>query len=112
MFVTAADAGHAALYEDSGDGYEFEQGQFGRTEVQCRVAAGSITLEFGAQAGAFDPQRQSVELDVRGVQRPTQVLVDGSAVDGWEHADGRVLLKLPWTRAARSVEIRAALARV
>ena len=110
VFAAAADAGHAALYEDSGDGYDFEHGQFGRTELMCRVAAGSITFELGAQAGSFDPARQRVELDVRGVAQPTQILVDGIANESWEYADGRLLVRLPWTAAARTVEIRAALA--
>ena len=107
--VAAGQAGQASLYEDSGDGYEFEHGQFGRTDVTCRVAAGSIAFAFGAQEGLFDPVRETVELDVRGVERPRQVLIDGVAIDSWEHADGHLLVKLPWSTAARTVEIQAAM---
>jgi alpha-glucosidase len=108
VFVAAAEAGQASLYEDSGDGYAFEHGQFGRTSAICRVAAGTIALEFGAQAGAFDPVRETVELDVRGVDRPGQILVDGIAITTWDHADGRLVVRLPSRSAARTVEIRAA----
>ncbi|HLZ31312.1 MAG TPA: TIM-barrel domain-containing protein [Chloroflexota bacterium] len=107
--AAAADAGQAAMYEDGGDGYAFEQGRFGRTEVTCRVAAGSIAVEFGHQTGAFDPHRQTVELDVRGVARPVQVLVDGVATTTWEHADRRLTLRLPWSTAARTVAIHTAI---
>jgi alpha-glucosidase len=109
VFVAAADAGQAELYEDSGDGYAFEQGQFGRTQLRCQVGAGSIRISLGAQAGSFDPQRLLVELDVRGVERPGRVLVDGVVTDAWAHADNRLQIRLAWSLAARTVEITAAI---
>jgi alpha-glucosidase len=108
VFAAAAEAGQAELYEDSGDGYAFEDGQLARTQLTCRVEEGSVEVQLGAQTGSFDPGRKTVELDVRGVGLPSQVLVDGVVTATWQHADARLQIRLPWTPAARMVEIRAA----
>jgi alpha-glucosidase len=71
------------------------------------AAAGSIQLTFETQAGDFDPGRETVELDLRGVGQPSQVLVEGRETDSWKHADGRLQIRLPWSAASRTVEIRA-----
>jgi hypothetical protein len=55
------------------------------------------------------PQR-TVELDVRGVDWPVQVSVDGQATDEWEHTDRRLTIRLPASRAARTLEVRSRVA--
>ena len=36
---------------------------------------------------------------------PVEVLIDGQPIDTWDFADGRLTLRLPATRAARTVQI-------
>jgi alpha-glucosidase len=112
VFVASAEAGHGELYEDDGDGYAFEHGDFARTRLTCQTGA-VVTLQFEPQEGAFvasshQKQRTTVELDLRGLPRPSEVRVDGGVVANWDHSDARLTLRLPTTSAARTVTIHAA----
>jgi hypothetical protein len=55
--------------------------------------------------GKFQGHTSSVELDVRGLARPSQVLVDGQALTTWDLNDDRLLVNLPAGTAARTVTI-------
>jgi hypothetical protein len=53
-----------------------------------------------------------VELDMRGLQAPEGVTIDGQAASDWQHADGRVLIRLgasTGASAGRVVEVTARL---
>ena len=108
VYPAQAEPGTGALYDDAGDGYAQQDGAFARTSVRCAVRE-SIELEFAAQQGSFSPPSRSVELDLRGIQRPSRVQVDGQDVTDWHHTSERLLIRLPATPAARRVEITAAL---
>jgi alpha-glucosidase len=101
-------AGRGELYEDAGDGYAHEAGEFARTVVRCATGE-SIVLDFEPRAGTFRPPRAGVELDVRGLERPSRVRVDGQDISDWQHDGQRLLLRLPVTAEARRIEITAAL---
>jgi hypothetical protein len=50
-----------------------------------------------------------VEVELRGLDRPTRVLVDDSASQAWQFADGRLTLRLPAARQARRLRVSAAI---
>jgi len=108
VFVATADDGSAELYEDDGEGYAYERGVFARTRVHCSVA-NDVEVRFEAVEGSFASASETLEVDLRGLERPTQVLIDDSATQAWDHADGRLTVRLPRGREARRLVVRAAI---
>jgi alpha-glucosidase len=108
IFVASASNAAGAVYEDSGEGFDYENGVYARTTVSC-VTGSTQVLRVAVREGSFVSAHTSVEFDVRGVGRPTEVAVDGEAVDTWNHADGRLVIRLPASAAARTVEIHGPL---
>jgi alpha-glucosidase len=104
IFVAPGAEGSATLFDDAGDGYGFERGEYARHSVRC-LSDTTIELRFEALTGEFDAGYRTVELDVRGLDRPGQVSLDGQAVTTWEFSDDRLLVTLPASRAARTVQI-------
>jgi alpha-glucosidase len=104
VYVAAGGEGSGSLFDDAGDGYGFERDEFVHQSVRCQTSD-SITFEFEAPVGKFQGHTSSVELDVRGLARPSQVLVDGQALTTWDLNDDRLLVNLPAGTAARTVTI-------
>jgi alpha-glucosidase len=104
VYVAAGGEGSGALFDDAGDGYGFEHGEFARQSVRCQTDD-SIRFEFEAPTGKFQGRTGSVELDIRGLGRPSQVLVDGQALMTWDFNDGRLVVNLAASSAPRTVTI-------
>jgi alpha-glucosidase len=109
VFVAASEEGSAELYEDEGEGYAYERGASARTRVRCRTTD-DIELRFEAVEGSFASASESVEVELRGLERPTQVVIDDKATETWEYAAGGLTVRLPRAREARRLLVRAALA--
>jgi alpha-glucosidase len=88
------------LYEDDGEGYAFLDGHFSRTRLTCRAAEGAIDFEFDAVG---EVRHAQTELECRGISRPTRVEIDGTPTADWDHADGRLRVRL--TAKARVVQV-------
>src|SRR5579859_3555107 len=101
VFAALGAEGSGTLVDDSGDGY----GDRALFRATCATST-AVVLRFDPQVGDFRSGHTVVELDVRGVGRPSAIMVEGQVVDTWEFTDGRLVITLPDTRAARSVEIR------
>ena len=106
VFAAAGGQGNGVLFDDAGDGYGFERGEYARHSVRCQSDA-SLELQFEPQTGEFVSHHRTIELDIRGLDRPSQVTVDGQPVTTWEFSERRLLVRLPASRAARSVTIQA-----
>jgi alpha-glucosidase len=109
VFTAAAEDGSAELYEDDGDGYGYERGIYARTHVRCSASA-DVEVTFDAVEGAFASPSRSIEVELRGLQRPAQVLLDGAATQAWDYADGRLTVRLPRAREPRRLLVRAGAA--
>jgi alpha-glucosidase len=110
IFVARAEDGSAELYDDAGEGFAHETGDFLRTRLTCRVGESTVELDLTPLEGTYTPGHATVELDLRGLDRPTSVTVDDAASDSWEHAAGRLVIRLPRPDAPRRIRIQAALA--
>ena len=109
VFVVPSGEGSAELYEDEGDGYGYERGSYARTQVRCSTAS-EVELIFDAPEGGFAPPSQTLEVDLRGLERPSEVTLDGSATRAWDYADGRLTVRFARTRDARRLVVRSATA--
>jgi alpha-glucosidase len=110
IFAADAEPAETELYEDAGDGYAFEQGAFSRVAASCAIAGERIVVRLGAPEGGYSVQRSEIQLELRGVERPEHVLLEGAELRAWEHNGDGLLVRLPATNQAQTVEIHGALA--
>ena len=87
--VYVADGRHeSTLYEDAGDGWDFERGGYwlGRIVLEATAARVSVTTHV---EGAFDPEWEGWDVVVHGLaEAPRRVTVGGRDAEvSW---DGRV----------------------
>jgi alpha-glucosidase len=82
----AGGSGESILYEDAGNGFAYERGEYSRRSVLCEVGDRKLFVRLGEREGSFVPERRSVHLELRGVgTRPNRVSVNGEVAD--RHCD-------------------------
>ncbi len=100
-----ASPGESAYYEDAGNGFGYENGEYARRTVTCEESGGRITVRIGEREGSFVPERQTLRLELRGfASAPDSVTVDGESVES-SYEEGAVSLPLAETDGALNVEI-------
>jgi alpha-glucosidase len=77
--------GESTLYEDEGNGFGYEEGEYARRRISCESSDGRITIRLGERQGSFVPERREVRLVLRGI--PT---AQGVTINDEEHAPDRV----------------------
>jgi alpha-glucosidase len=77
--------GESTLYEDEGNGFGYEEGEYARRRISCESSDGRITIRLDERQGSFVPERKEVRLVLRGI--PT---AQGITVNDEEHAPDRV----------------------
>ncbi len=104
----AEGTGESMLYEDAGEGFGYERGEYARRMLLCEVRGGTITIRLGTREGSFVRQRESVHLELHGVNtRPGTVSVNGEEVDwDYDEADGRITVRLAESAGESTVEMR------
>jgi len=102
--AAGAAPGSTTLYEDAGDGFGYESGDSARREVSCEASEDRVTVSLGEREGSFVPQRETVILELRGVEAPRSVKVGGEAAES-RPVEGGVRVTLPETAAGTTVEV-------
>ncbi|MEO8606572.1 MAG: TIM-barrel domain-containing protein [Chloroflexota bacterium] len=79
--------GQFELYEDDGTTEAYQNGQFATTCIRVSARDAKIfTISIGAAEGQFSTtQKRSFEICLRGMQRPSQVLLNGKESRDWTH---------------------------
>jgi hypothetical protein len=103
--VHGAQAGVGELYEDAGDGFQYESGEWARSQVRCQSSPELIDIRLEERHGHFPSRSSSIELELRGVDAAREVHVDGRPLQDWDHADNTIRIRLPHTAAGRNVRI-------
>ena len=101
VHVAQAESGSGALYDDAGEGFGFERGEFTRQSAVCEVEGGSVVVRLDGLGAPCD-------LDVRGVRQPTRVTIDGVETTEFRFEDDRLVLRLDG-EGSREVRIDAML---
>jgi alpha-glucosidase len=107
LIYPAANAGDGefVLYEDAGDGYGYEDGEYARRTVSCEESGDRVTVRVGERQGSFAPEREELRLELRGfTSAPESVEVDGEPVESGYEED-TVLVPLAETGGALTVEV-------
>lgn len=102
--AAGAPPGTSSLYEDAGDGFGHENGGFARREISCEATDGRVVVRFGEREGSFTPPRETVLLELRGVESATGVSANGEAVD-WRSSGGGIVVPLSETGDETTVEV-------
>jgi alpha-glucosidase len=102
--AAGAAPGTTALYEDAGDDFGYETGEFARREVSCEASGGRIFVRFGEREGSFVPQRETVLLELRGVESARSISVNGEAGES-RPIEGGIVVTLAETGAETTVEV-------
>ena len=109
LFVhPAAGAGESTLYEDAGNGFGHESGEFARRVILCDTSNDRITVRLDEREGTFSPQRREVHLELRGIEtRPEHATANGEEVDwSYEETERRLTVSLAESAGATTVEVR------
>ncbi len=108
LLYPAEGTGESTLYEDAGNGFGYQSGEYARRTIACEVMGGGITVRIGEREGSFVPERKSVHLELRQVNtRPENVLVNGEEADwDYEESGGSITVRLAETADEVSVEVR------
>jgi alpha-glucosidase (family GH31 glycosyl hydrolase) len=78
--------GSLRLYDDAGDGLDYEGGAFNRTTVSQRGMRGAHVLRIASARGSFaGVPRRSYEIRLAGVPRPRTVRVAGRRISRWSY---------------------------
>jgi alpha-glucosidase len=97
-------SGESSLYEDAGDGFDYESGEYARRTITCEMSDGRVTVRLGEREGSFAPERGRVVLELRGLSDPRSVTANGEEA-GWSREGGSVRVELPETPEAVTVEL-------
>ncbi|MDQ3926038.1 MAG: DUF5110 domain-containing protein, partial [Actinomycetota bacterium] len=82
LLYPAEGSGRSVLYEDAGNGFGYEGGEYARRDLFCEVLEGAILVSLSEREGSFIPERGSVHLELRGVGIfPESVSVNGEVAD-------------------------------
>ena len=94
IHVANADAGQFTAYEDAGEGYDYQQGEFCRMRAECRVDSKRVEVRLEAPEGQYVPPRSQIEVELRGVGEPQAVTVDGQAARDAAREGSRLLVRI------------------
>jgi alpha-glucosidase len=105
LLYPARGKGESTLYEDAGNGFGYERGEYARRKVFCETQDDRITIRLGEREGSFVPERGEIRLELRGIATAQSALVDGEE-RGLEHREGGALtVSLGEDAGATTVEV-------
>jgi alpha-glucosidase len=107
LLYPAEGSGESVLYEDAGNGFGYQRGEYARRSVVCKVSEGQVSVRPGERKGSFIPERRSVHLELRGVNaRPENVSANGEeAVWSYEASEKTLMVRLAEEAGETVVEV-------
>ncbi|GHO60959.1 glycoside hydrolase family 31 protein [Ktedonobacter robiniae] len=99
--------GDAMLYEDTGDGYAYIEGEYSRRTIHCECDGKQIRVTLGEQEGTFAPTRQRLHLELREVPTAPAEINLGDQPIAWyyDHEQRRVSINLAATANEQTIEV-------
>lgn len=99
-----ADPGETVLYEDAGNGFAHEDGEYARSTVSCEASEGRISVHISEREGDYVPGRSEVLLELRGVENVRSVQVNGEDREA-RPVDGAIVVAFDETTEAVTVDV-------
>ena len=89
-----AGSGESGLYEDSGDGYAYRNGEYRASRFTTTQEAQKLTVSWTSE-GSYQPAYERVEVRIFGLAKtPTSILADGQKLSA-RRTDGVVSFSAP-----------------
>jgi alpha-glucosidase len=101
----AEGAGESTLYEDAGDGFGYENGEYARRALSCDASHDRVTIRLGEREGSYAPERREVILELRGIGTTQVVQVDGEEREPGYAQGGALAVSLDEEAGAATVEV-------
>ena len=100
-----AEPGETTFYEDAGDGFGYENGEYARRTLSCEESGNRVTVHISEREGAFAPERSALHLELRGFgSAPESVEVDGERAES-SYENETVIVPMSETDGAHRVII-------
>ena len=97
--------GESTLYEDTGNGFGYRDGEYARRTVSCESSDERITVRLGSREGTFVPERDEVRLKLRSVPAARSVLVEGEERGPVGEEDDALTVSLGEDAGSTTVEV-------
>jgi len=82
LLYPAEGSGETELYEDAGEGFGYENGEYARRTVSCVTTGDGVTVRVGEREGSFVPQRREVLVELRRLSgEPQSITANGQEVE-------------------------------
>jgi hypothetical protein len=91
VLIAHAGDGRGVVYDDSGEGFAYENGEHARTTFRQTERNGTYRITVGRMRGDFAgrPGRRNYEIHLVGVDRPRTVTVDGRGAKRYAYDAGK-----------------------
>jgi alpha-glucosidase len=104
LVYPAEGVGESTLYEDAGDGFGYEAGEYARRRISCESSDARITIGLGEREGSFVPERKEVRLELRGVTTAQSVTVNGEEREP-DHGENGLIVSLGEEAGPATIEV-------
>ena len=99
--------GESEFYEDEGDGFDYQGGDYARRTITCEASEDEVTVHLGGREGSFTPERQEILLEIYRVYAPDSVRVNGEEANFQYDEEGhRLSISLEESPSETTVEVR------
>jgi len=105
LVYPAQGTGESTMYEDAGDGFGYEQGEYARRKVSCETSEDRVTVRLGERGGSFVPERREVRVGLCGIAEAQSVLVDGVEYEPDRGFDNTLIVSLGEEAGATTIEV-------
>ena len=84
------------LYEDSGADFGYEKGEYRTSTIRYRASSEGQLIELSAASGDYPGAlaERDVTICLKGIEKPSEVSLNGSATDDWLWDNGVLTLKV------------------
>lgn len=84
------DMGETHLYEDAGEGLDYQNGAYRWLTLECDETTDTFTVRRHVD-GDYTPSYSRIKLEIGGASKNAEeITVDGNLLDQWDYADGLI----------------------
>src|SRR5919107_794896 len=76
LVYPAEGKGESIFYEDVGNGFGYERGEYARRRISCESSDERIIIRFGERQGSLVTERREIMLELRGISTAQGVIVN------------------------------------
>ena len=105
LVYPAKGKGESTIYEDAGNGFGYEEGEYARRRISCESSDERIILRLDERQGSFVPERRELRLELRGITTAQSVTVNDEEYAPEQAEGGALAVALGEVAAPTTVEV-------